>query len=163
MGRKALTPLIGGRTSLSVECLATYFIINGYISERIVNAMSVKKNVKQSSNGKVDWKGSYNYYLTSADKTGIKKLSVKSEDVLARWRELMDRGYKCSATADTLERFYTVTAFANQDHVPNAGYSLSLRHSDFFVAVNAVWFVVAEKYNWEMWEDVGQEELPFSW
>ena len=164
MGKRALLPFKCGRTSLSVECLTTFFIINACRSEQIrSNAMAVKKNVKKSSNGRVEWKGSYNYYLRSQDKEGIKKLSNKTEDVLGRWQELIDRGYKCSASIEVQERFYTVTAFANQGSSPNAGYSLSIRHADFFVAINAVWFVIAEVYEWEQWDDLGQGALPYEW
>lgn len=124
--------------------------------------MAVKKDVKKS-NGRIEWLGSYNYYLTTTDKAGIKKLSIHEKDVLLRLAELVDHGYKVSMTQDTLERFYTLTAFANQPGSPNAGYSMSLRHSDFQVAANALWFVVATVMGWERWDNLGQDELPFNW
>ena len=150
---------------MSIECLTTFFIINGRMSQMIKagEVMTVKKNVKKGSNGRVEWLGSYNYYLTESDKKGIKEMQIKPGDVLGRLQELVDAGYKVSMTLDTKERFYTVTAFASQVSSPNAGYSMSLRHSDSLVAVNALWHVVATVMGWEQWENLGQDELPFNW
>lgn len=155
---------LGGQTFMPIECLTTFFIINGHASLKIRNGtMAVKKNVKQNGDGKVEWQGSYNYYLTTADKAGIKKMGVGPQEILGRWAELLAHGYKVSASIDGEERFYTVTAYNADKSCPNAGYSLSQRHSDLFTAINAVWFVIAEVYGWEVWEDIGQPELAFNW
>jgi hypothetical protein len=162
-GKRASAQKLSG--AMPLECLTTFFMVNGHVSQ-IIKAganMTVKKNVKKAAGGRIEWLGSYNYYLTTADKAGIKKLSIKSDDVLARFQELVDSGYKVSVTLDSEERFYTVTAFASQRTSPNAGYSMSLRHSDSLVAINALWHVVATVMTWERWENLGQDELPFNW
>ena len=127
--------------------------------------MTTRKKVSPSTNGngKVEWLGSYNHYLTTTEKTAIKKLETDDKNVLERMIALVDMGYKVSMAMESQERYYIVTAFANSKGHPNAGYSLSLRHDHLRIACNALWFVISDVYDGSQWANLGQSELGFNW
>lgn len=91
---------------------------------------------------KVSWKGFVNVYLNAADKKAIKHNLATPEEVMGLLEALSGDGYKVSVTYSEKGGFYTVTAYGNDPSCINAGWAMSLRHSDLVVAFSALRHVV---------------------
>lgn len=120
-------------------------------------------NEKPNGNSKVKWQGSYNYTLTESEKKAVKKLGDEPKLVWARLHELTDLGYKVSFQEDRLGRYRMATAYAAAAEHDNAGWSMSMFHQDIVVCLNALWWVIVERFDCGPWPDEKQIDMRFDW
>lgn len=87
---------------------------------------------------RVEWKGFVNVYLNSQEKAYIKDNQLDELGIVHLIQRLADSNYKFSCSYSIGGGFYTVTAYGNTPDNPNAGWAMSLKHSDFIVALTAL-------------------------
>lgn len=87
---------------------------------------------------KVEWQGFVNVYLNSQEKQYIKENELDDNGLIDLVQRLADSNYKFSCSFSDRGGFYTVTAYGNTPDNPNAGWAMSLKHSDFRIAMTAL-------------------------
>lgn len=87
---------------------------------------------------KAKWAGFVNVYLSPEDKKAI-KANLPSSDSIVKFIELMGmKGYKFSVSHSLRGDFYTATLYGQYEEGSNAGYAMSLKHSDLSTAIAAL-------------------------
>jgi hypothetical protein len=102
------------------------------------------KRSKDNSGGKVVWQGFVNVYLTKQEKEVIRAHPLDYAAALQFIADAATSGYKFSGSYAEEGGFYTATLYGNRAGTPNAGWAMSLRHSDFLTALSALHYVLAE-------------------
>jgi len=125
--------------------------------------MSVSK--KSSGAGeKVSWVGFVNIDLTSAHKKQIKDKNMLSfEAAMRAIAGLLDDGYKVGFAWDDYSQCYQVSLTGTRSDIPNAGYTMSSRHTDLMVAISSLMFkhdVLCER---GQWSESGYLNGSFDW
>ena len=109
--------------------------------------------------GKVKFRGFVNVYLRPEHKASIKENLPTAETVLQFLDTCATSDLKFSLSYSDKGGFYTATVYCTDFKSPNAGLSLSLRHSDISTAIGALIFVldmVGITGSWEEeWGEVG--------
>lgn len=121
----------------------------------------MSKKTKSGRGSFGSFKGFFNYNLSQADKTAVKKLELDKTAVYSRILDLLESGYKVSVSWPDGRNTYFVTATGKSAPCPNMGRALTMRHSDLEKAVTAVWHVVAVVYDWEEWP--ADDEYDVGW
>lgn len=103
-----------------------------------------KKKVDAPALDKVQWQGFVNVYLTKQEKSHVKDNPLDYADALQFLSDASQAGYKVSITWTEPPGFFTVTLYGNRPGHPNAGWAMSLRHSDLLTAISAVHHVAGE-------------------
>ena len=116
--------------------------------------MAAKKRAKpgEKDYGKVNFRGFVNVYLKPQEKQQIKDNLLTDGQAMEFVAKLVGSGYKFSLSLSNDGKTHTATAYCTDFKMANAGYGLSMRHSDYLVAVTALqWCFVLEGYdaNWE--------------
>lgn len=99
---------------------------------------------KPESNDKVKWQGYVNVYLSKEDKNHVKHNLLTDAAAIEFLLEAAENGYKFSCSYSNTGSFHTVTLYGNTAGTPNAGWAMSLRHSDFLTALSALHHVVGQ-------------------
>ena len=146
--------LLGGLLPALVEGLLHY-------GELLLMARKKGKTVEDGNKRK--WNGYFNYSLTKADKTAVRELADDSERIRPSLSELVERGYRVSISISDSDGVATVTATGQGEGHANAGYSLSMRHIDYEIALLALWHVIAQKFQWASWQQSEEALDEFSW
>lgn len=110
-------------------------------------------------NGNDGWRGFSNVPLNAAQKKAAKALKWGGKECFAYLQMLLDAGYKVTFTADGENHAYAISATGRVD---NVGLTMSQRHADLYVAVEAhsvAHFQVTE----ERWPDPMQPTLDLDW
>jgi len=115
-----------------------------------------KKEPRAPKTGKVKWQGFVNIYLTPQDKIAIKAELMQEEEVLHFLDQMACNGYKVSTSYSPSGGFFSVTLYGNHVENPNAGWAMTLRHSDLLTAYTALSFAHEHKSDLGDW--VGKEE-----
>ena len=102
--------------------------------------MTSKKQRTSSkrSSPRAEWAGFVNVYLTSAEKTDIKKNVLTDLGIVDFISNIAEAGYKFSITHTESGGFYSATLYGQWAGRPNAGYAMSLKHADLVVAITAL-------------------------
>lgn len=108
---------------------------------------------RNASSQKVTWKGFINVHLTKSDKAVIRDNPLSDARIIDFITKRAQDGYKVSLSYSERGGFYTVTVYGNETTNINAGYALSIRHSDFGVAYTALNYVLDQCGDAESWED----------
>jgi len=112
---------------------------------------------------KVVWKGSFNHWLTDADKAAIRDYNMAYDAVFGYMRELIGLGYKISFNEEKNGRFFIATAYASDPSNVNAGWSLSMFHSDAIIAMVSLHHVIVTVYDKGEWPADKQIDAQYAW
>lgn len=128
--------------------------------------MSSRKKPSKSSTdktGKPKWSGFVKVYLTPAEKKQIKAELMQEDHVLQFIDDMAKGGYKVSVSYSEAGNFYSVTAYGNTLDNVNAGWAMTLRHSDLQTAFTALAFSHEYKGIMGDWEGKYGEEGELNW
>lgn len=120
-----------------------------------------KKKVEKD--GKVEFKGYARFELNAAHKAAIGRLFQEELSIWVLMERLAEHGYKVSFTYRDAQDAFQVTAYGNVPDNPNAGYALSFWHSDITKAISALYFVIAEVYQWSGWDNLNGYDNTYDW
>lgn len=102
--------------------------------------MAVKKSGKAASTDlkEAKWQGFVNVYLTPEEKKQIKQNPLSAEECLYFLGDMAQAGYKASFTWSIAGEFWSVSLTGKYQGRPNAGITMTLRHSDILIAITAL-------------------------
>lgn len=121
------------------------------------------KNGSNDSEEKVTWKGSFNHFLTESDKSAIRDMNFTPDSVFGYLREIIGLGYKVSFNEEKNGRFFIATAYAGSAGHCNAGWSLSMFHSDVLIALASLHHVIVTVYDKDEWPADKQLDFQYTW
>lgn len=120
-------------------------------------------NTPQDDDKKIVWKGSFNYFLTDSDKAAIRDMAYDEKSMFGYLRELVGLGYKISFNEEKNGRFFIATAYAASASNQNAGWSLSMFHSDVLVCLASLWHVICTVFDKDVWPVEKQLDFQYTW
>lgn len=94
---------------------------------------------------KVKWQGFVSVVLNKQEKKRAKDDKLTSDQAIKFILEASELGYKVSVAYEADHNFYTVTLYGNITDNPNAGYAMSIRHSDMLVCFAAYHYLFEEQ------------------
>jgi hypothetical protein len=128
--------------------------------------MATKKQTSKTTSPndeKVVWKGSFNHWLTDADKVAIRDYNMLPDAVFGYMREIIGLGYKISFNEEKNGRFFIATAYASDPTNVNAGWSMSMFHSDVLIAMISLHHVIVTVYDKGEWPADKQLDFQYTW
>lgn len=102
---------------------------------------------------KAKFAGFVNVYLSKEDKDAIRENLLPDLSIVEFIQQANELDYKFSSSQSADGKTYTCTLYGALTSNPNAGLAMSLRHSDFVVAISALSWVLREEGMKSSWED----------
>lgn len=104
----------------------------------------MRKGCEKMAKKKVKWLGFVSVTLNKQEKRRAKEKQVSDERIHKFIIEAAQLGYKLSVAYEADQNFFTVTLYGNIVDNPNAGYAMSIRHSDLLVCFSAFHYLFEE-------------------
>lgn len=107
---------------------------------------------KASSRKKSTWNGFFNYALSDEERAGIRKLvdGKQAPEVGKYVLEMLEQNYKLSITFNESASVFVCSCTGKAGNL-NEGWTFTLSHVQFDVAVMGVWFVCSTIFDWGEW------------